>query len=107
MGIPMSSDAASLGMITITIPARRAVASRAAVAGRKYVVELIETFFLVFTVGACVLVSATLAPLAIGSALMVMIYAGGHVSGGHYFPPLTRASRPLRCPATSPPPFFA
>ena len=27
-----------------------------------------------------------LAPLAIGSALMVMVYMGGHVSGGHYNP---------------------
>ena len=25
-----------------------------------------------------------LAPIAIGSALMVMIFAGGHISGGHY-----------------------
>jgi aquaporin Z len=50
MGIPMSSDAASHWMNTVTIPARSAVASRAAVAGRKYVVELIGTFFLVFTV---------------------------------------------------------
>ena len=28
-------------------------------------------------------------PLAIGSALMVMVYAGGHVSGGHYNPAVT------------------
>ncbi|HKA12101.1 MAG TPA: aquaporin [Candidatus Dormibacteraeota bacterium] len=27
-----------------------------------------------------------LAPLAIGAALMVMVYMGGHVSGGHYNP---------------------
>ena len=30
-------------------------------------------------------------PLAIGSALMVMIFAGGHVSGGHYNPAVTLA----------------
>jgi aquaporin Z len=88
----MSSDASSHWFSTVTIPTRSAVASRAAVAGRKYVVELIGTFFLVFTVGACVLVSATLAPLAIGSALMVMIYAGGHISGGHYNPAVTLAA---------------
>jgi aquaporin Z len=88
----MSSDAASHWISTVTIPTRSAVASRVAVAGRKYVVELIGTFFLVFTVGACVLVSATLAPLAIGSALMVMIYAGGHISGGHYNPAVTLAA---------------
>jgi aquaporin Z len=88
----MSSDAASHWIGTVTIPTRSAVASRAAVAGRKYVVELIGTFFLVFTVGASVLVSATLAPLAIGSALMVMIYAGGHISSGHYNPAVTLAA---------------
>jgi aquaporin Z len=31
------------------------------------------------------------APLAIGAVLMVMIYAGGHVSGGHYNPAVTLA----------------
>ncbi|HXM57524.1 MAG TPA: aquaporin [Candidatus Dormibacteraeota bacterium] len=30
--------------------------------------------------------AAPLAPLAIGSALMVMVYMGGHVSGAHYNP---------------------
>ncbi|MDR1818499.1 MAG: aquaporin [Puniceicoccales bacterium] len=56
----------------------------------KYIVEFIGTFFLVLTVAsAAVLNSAPLAPLAIGSALMVMIYAGGHISGGHYNPAVT------------------
>ena len=45
----------------------------------KYLTELIGTFFLVLTVG---MASGELAPLAIGSVLMVMIYAGGHISGG-------------------------
>jgi aquaporin Z len=56
-------------------------APRAAV---KYAVEAIGTFFLVFTVGAAVGSHSSLAPLAIGAVLMVMIYAGGHLSGGHY-----------------------
>jgi aquaporin Z len=60
--------------------------------GRKYAVELIGTFFLVFTVGASVIGASPLAPLAIGAALMVMVYAGGHISGGHYNPAVTMAA---------------
>jgi aquaporin Z len=59
--------------------------------GRKFAVELIGTFFLVFTVGASVYSGSALAPLAIGASLMVMIYAGGHISGGHYNPAVTMA----------------
>src|SRR5260370_10887257 len=47
---------------------------------RKLVVEFIGTFFLVFTVGASVRSGTSLAPLAIGAALMVMVYAGGDIS---------------------------
>jgi len=57
---------------------------------KKYVVELIGTFFLVLTVGGAVIGGAgALAPVAIGSALMVMIFAGGHISGAHYNPAVT------------------
>jgi aquaporin Z len=58
---------------------------------RKYIVEFIGTFFLVFTIGNTVISpnSGVIAPIAIGSALMVMIYAGGHISGGHYNPAVT------------------
>jgi len=57
----------------------------------KYIVELIGTFFLVLTVGCTVIGNNAepLAPLAIGAALMVMIFAGGHISGGHYNPAVT------------------
>jgi aquaporin Z len=58
---------------------------------RKMIVEFIGTFVLVFTVGAAVRSGAALAPLAIGAALMVMVYAGGHISGGHYNPAVTLA----------------
>ena len=58
---------------------------------KKYIVEFIGTFFLVFTVGMAVQSGSPLAPLAIGSALMVMIFAGGHISGGHFNPAVTLA----------------
>src|ERR1700716_4191578 len=57
----------------------------------KDAVEAIGTFFLVFTVGASVGSASPFAPLAIGAVLMVMIYAGGHLSGGHYNPAVTLA----------------
>ena len=53
---------------------------------KKYIVEFIGTFFLVLTVG---MASGPLTPLAIGSALMVMVFAGGHISGAHYNPAVT------------------
>ena len=58
---------------------------------KKYIVEFIGTFFLVFTVGMAVHSGSALAPLAIGASLMVMIFAGGHVSGGHFNPAVTLA----------------
>jgi aquaporin Z len=57
----------------------------------KCAVEAIGTFMLVFTVGAAVASGTSLAPLAVGAALMVMVYAGGHLSGGHYNPAVTLA----------------
>jgi aquaporin Z len=60
-------------------------------AGVKYATEAIGTFFLVFTVGAAVATDRQFAPLAIGAILMVMVYAGGHISGGHYNPAVTLA----------------
>src|SRR5215472_11320162 len=57
----------------------------------KYIVEFVGTFFLVFTIGCTVVGNGAgaLAPLAIGSALMVMVFAGGHISGAHYNPAVT------------------
>jgi aquaporin Z len=57
----------------------------------QYAVEGIGAFFLVFTVGAAVGTASPLAPLAVGAVLMVMVYAGGHLSGGHYNPAVTLA----------------
>jgi aquaporin Z len=53
---------------------------------QNYLTEFLGTFFLVLTVGLTVIAGTPLAPLAIGSSLMVMVYMGGHVSGGHYNP---------------------
>src|SRR6476620_5572513 len=58
---------------------------------RKAITELIGTFFLILTIGDTGIAAGpgVIPPLAIGSVLMVMIYAGGHVSGGHYNPGVT------------------
>ena len=58
---------------------------------RNYLTEFLGTFFLVLTVGLTVLNGSPLAPLAIGSSLMIMVYMGGHVSGGHYNPAVSLA----------------
>src|SRR5258706_283124 len=54
----------------------------------KYLTEFIGTFFLVLTIGCTVIPGAAgvIPPLAIGAALMVMVFAGGHVSCAHYNP---------------------
>jgi aquaporin Z len=66
----------------------------------KYLVEFIGTFFLVTTIGLVVLAPAEgvnspnagdFAPLAIGTVLMVMVFAGGPVSGAHYNPAVSLA----------------
>jgi aquaporin Z len=59
---------------------------------KKYIVEFIGTFFLLFVIGLTVIEpggAGAMAPLAIGTILMVMVYAGGHISGGHYNPAVT------------------
>jgi aquaporin Z len=60
---------------------------------RKLVVEFVGMFVLVFTVGMATnkAGAGALAPLAIGSVLMVMVFAGGHVSGGHFNPAVSAA----------------
>jgi aquaporin Z len=60
---------------------------------RKYVVEFIGTFFLVLAVCSAIFHNPdnNFAPLAIGFALVVMVYAGGHLSGAHYNPAVSLA----------------
>lgn len=58
----------------------------------KFITEFIGTFFLVLTIGCTVIGTAgsgVIPPLAIGAVLMVMVFAGGHVSGAHYNPAVT------------------
>lgn len=52
---------------------------------KKYVMEFIGTLFLVLAVGL------TGDPIAIGVTLAVMVYMGGHISGGYYNPAVTIA----------------
>ena len=52
---------------------------------KRYLIEFIGTFFLVFTI--CL----TGQPLGIGLIYAAMIYLGGHISGGHYNPAITVA----------------
>ena len=58
---------------------------------QRYAAEFIGAFFLVLTIGCTGIATGpgVIPPLAIGSVLMVMIYAGGHVSGAHYNPAVT------------------
>src|SRR5262245_32533690 len=58
---------------------------------RRYLTEFIGTFFLVLTVGLTGTAGSPMEPIAVGSALMIMVYMGGHVSGGHYNPAVSLA----------------
>jgi aquaporin Z len=77
---------------------------------KKYLVEFISTFFLVFTIGMTVIApgAGNFAPLAIGAVLTALIYAGGHISGAHYNPAVTLGVW-LRgkCPAADVVPYVA
>jgi aquaporin Z len=80
------------GVTTTERPTIQALAPERAVAARKYLTEFIGAFFLMFAVGMAALSGSVFVPLAAGGMLMVMIYAGGHISGGHYNPAVTMAA---------------
>ena len=50
---------------------------------KKYITEIIGTFFLVLIIGL------TGNPIAIGLGLSVLVYMGAHISGAHYNPAVT------------------
>ena len=58
----------------------------------KLLTEFIGTFFLFLTITMTVSAGTLLAPIAIGSVLMVMVYMGGHISGAHYNPAVSLAA---------------
>jgi aquaporin Z len=58
---------------------------------RRYLTEFLGTLFFVMTIGLAVASGSPLTPLAIGAALMVVVYMGAPVSGGHYNPAVTLA----------------
>ena len=58
---------------------------------RKYVAELLATFLFVFSIIGIINSGSDFAALAIGSALMVLVYATGHISGAHLNPAVSLA----------------
>jgi aquaporin Z len=70
---------------------------------RKLVVEFFGMFMFVFTVGmgANKAGAGAHAPLAIGAALMILVFAGGHISGGHFNPAVSTGVFLLRGRMTS------
>ena len=59
---------------------------------RKLLTEFIGTFFLVLTVGLTVTAGSQFVPIAYGMSLMIMVYMGEHISGGHYNPAVSLAA---------------
>ena len=58
---------------------------------RKYLTEFVGTLFFVMTIALVVTQHNPAAPFVIGSALMVVVYFGGPVSGAHYNPAVSLA----------------
>lgn len=58
----------------------------------KYLTEFLGTLLFVLSIGLIVTPGPQpLTPLMIGGTLMVLVYMGGHVSGGHYNPAVSLA----------------
>lgn len=59
---------------------------------RNVAAEALATFLFVFSIVAAVNSAGELAPLAIGFMLMALIFATGHISGGHLNPAVSLAA---------------
>jgi aquaporin Z len=92
MGGGLRSTPQMAGVATQEEAVYAAAVPRWGAAARKYVVEFIGTFFLMFAVAMAALSGSAFTPLAAGATLMGMVYAGGHISGGHYNPAVTLAA---------------
>jgi aquaporin Z len=90
---PMLADRIAHSNITLDPATRLARRLPASPLARQLTVEFLGTFILVLTIGLATSSKGAgdLAPLAIGSALMVMVFAGGHISGAHYNPAVSIA----------------
>src|SRR2546425_12697140 len=58
----------------------------------KVLTEFVGSFLFMFAISLAAVGGSPLAPLAIGGALMAMVYMGGHVSGAHYNPAISLAA---------------
>lgn len=58
----------------------------------KVLTEFVGTFFFLFAISLAANSGSVLTPIAIGCALMVMVYMGGHISGAHYNPAVSTAA---------------
>lgn len=57
---------------------------------KRMIAEFIGSFFLALALGAMVMTGkGDLGPAVVGITLMVMVFAGGHISGGHFNPAVT------------------
>ena len=61
---------------------------------RRYIAEFIGAFVLMFTIACVILIptSNVIGAIAIGFALMIMVYALSQVSGGHFNPAVSLAA---------------
>jgi aquaporin Z len=57
----------------------------------KVFTEFVGTFIFLFAISLAVASGSPIAPIAIGGALMCMVYMGGHISGAHYNPAVSLA----------------